>query len=111
MRDFTLRFDPAGTFPLQGPGWPSMAGTWAADGDGVTLQQPAPAGCTGPGRYMFTVDEGRLSFALVADSCPPRRLILDRSRWLPQGITDPAPARNIVRTAGPATAALPPPTL
>ena len=109
MRDFTLRFDPAGTFSLEGPGWPAMAGTWTAEGDRITLElKSAPAGCTEPGRYTFGVDGGRVSFGLVADTCQPRRMILDRSRWLPQGTADPVAARSIVRKAGPATGALRP---
>ena len=108
MRDFTLRFDPAGTFTLEGPGWPAMAGTWTAEGERITLElRSAPAGCTEPGRYTYGVDGGRVSFGLVADSCQPRRMILDRSRWLPQGTADPVAARNIVHRAGPATGALP----
>ena len=38
MRAFTLHFDPAGTFSLEGPEWPSMSGTWTTSGNGVTLQ-------------------------------------------------------------------------
>ena len=38
VRDFTLQFNPAGTFTLSGAGWPTMAGTWTASGSEVTLQ-------------------------------------------------------------------------
>ncbi|MGH9199836.1 MAG: PQQ-binding-like beta-propeller repeat protein [Vicinamibacterales bacterium] len=107
MRDFTLRFDPAGTFSLQGSGWPPMAGTWTVDGERVTLQlQSAPSGCTEPGRYTFAVEGASVSFSVVADGCPPRRMILDRSRWLPHGTTNPIATRSIVRRSGPATGAL-----
>jgi outer membrane protein assembly factor BamB len=109
MRAFTLRFEPAGTFSLDGEGWPSMAGTWTADGDRVTLQlRSAPSGCMEPGRYMFAIDGTRVSFNVVDDGCQPRRMILDRSRWLPAGAADPVAARNIVRTAGSTTTPLPP---
>lgn len=34
LRDFTLRFDPAGTFALSGAGWPAMNGTYWHQLDG-----------------------------------------------------------------------------
>ncbi len=108
MRDFGIRFDPSGTFSLEGPGWPAMAGTWTVDGEGVTLQlRSALQGCADPGRYRFAIDGARVSFDVVTDSCQPRRMILDRSRWLPKGAADPVAARNIVRKAGPAAGPLP----
>jgi outer membrane protein assembly factor BamB len=107
MRAFTLRFDPAGTFSLEGPEWPSMSGTWTTSGNSVTLQlRSGPQGCAEPGRYTFAIDGARVSFAVVADTCEPRRMILDRSEWLPPG-TAPPPARTIVRTAGPVKEPLP----
>ena len=48
-----------------------------------------------------------MSFAVVADTCEPRRMILDGSQWMPPGTTSPPAARTIVRTAGPAKEALP----
>src|SRR5687768_16208494 len=87
IRAFTLRFDPAGTFTLSGDGWPAMAGTWTTSGREVTLQlQNGPKDCTAPGRYTFAVDGPRVSFTLIADDCQPRRMILDRSQWLPPGV-------------------------
>jgi outer membrane protein assembly factor BamB len=110
MRAFTLRFDPAGTFTLAGEGWPSMAGTWTTSAGEVTLQlQNGPKDCVGAGRYTFSVDGGRVGFSLIADDCQPRRMILDRSQWLPPGVAPAAEVRRIVRRAGTATAALPPP--
>jgi outer membrane protein assembly factor BamB len=110
IRAFTLRFDPAGTFTLSGDGWPSMAGTWTTSGREVTLQSPAgPKDCTGAGRYTFAVDGARVSFALIADDCQPRRMILDRSQWLPPGVQPPHEARRIIRSAGTAKGALAPP--
>ncbi len=108
IRDFTLQFDPAGTFSLTGAGWPSMAGSWQASGDHVTLVlQNPPKDCANPGVYQFSVDAPRVSFALVADDCVPRRMILDRSEWLPRGVTTNVAPRRIVRTAGSARAPLP----
>ena len=110
IRAFTLQFNPAGTFTLSGEGWPSMAGTWTASGREVTLQlQNGPRDCSGAGRYTFAIDGARVSFALIADDCQPRRMILDRSQWLPPGVQPPQEPRRIVRSAGTAKGALPPP--
>jgi outer membrane protein assembly factor BamB len=110
IRDFTLQFDPAGIFSLTGAGWPSMAGTWQASGDHVTLVlQNPPKDCASPGVYQFSVDAPRVSFALIADDCVPRRMILDRSEWLPRGVTERIEARVISRVAGSARGPLPPP--
>ncbi|MEO8680259.1 MAG: PQQ-binding-like beta-propeller repeat protein [Vicinamibacterales bacterium] len=109
IRDFTLRFDPAGTFTLAGQGWPSMAGTWAVSGREVTLQLSAgPNDCRGAGRYRFVVDGARVVFDLVSDDCVDRRMILDRSQWYPPGQRPEAAARRILRTAGSAAGVLPP---
>ena len=49
-----------------------------------------------------------MSFALVKDDCQPRRMILDRSEWLPRGVTVNVRPRAITRAAGPARGPLPP---
>ena len=109
IRDFTLQFDPAGTFSLTGAGWPSMAGSWTVAGNDVTLQVTnGPKNCAGPGRYTFSIAGERVSFLLMADDCQARRMILDRSEWLPRGVAAPIAPRRIVRTAGTAKGALPP---
>jgi outer membrane protein assembly factor BamB len=108
IRDFTLQFDPAGTFSLTGAGWPSMAGTWTISGDRVTLVlQNPPKDCATPGVYTFAVDAPRVTFALVTDNCQARRMILDRSEWLPRGVTAVVQPRRLVRTAGSAKGPLP----
>jgi len=108
IRAFTLQFNPAGTFTLTGEGWPSMAGTWTASGSSVTLQlQNGPNECSGAGRYTFAVDGERVSFNLIADDCEDRRMILDRSHWLPRGVAPTIEPRRIVRSAGTAKGALP----
>jgi len=110
IRNFTLQFNPAGTFALSGAGWPSMAGTWVVAGSEVTLQMPdGPQGCTGAGRYTFAVAGDRVSLAVIADDCQPRRMILHSSHWLPRGAAAPTAERRIVRTAGTAKGALPKP--
>jgi outer membrane protein assembly factor BamB len=110
IRAFTLSFDPAGTFTLSGDGWPSMAGTWTTSGREVALQlENGPKDCSGAGRYTFSVDGPQVSFNLIEDSCQPRRMILDRSQWLPRGVQPAMEARRIVRAGGTANSALPPP--
>jgi outer membrane protein assembly factor BamB len=108
MRAFTLRFERAGTFSLEGPEWPSMSGTWTSSGNSVTLQvRSGPEGCADPGRYTFSIEGARVNFAVVADPCEPRRMILDRSQWMPPGTAPPPVARTMVRAAGPAKGPLP----
>jgi outer membrane protein assembly factor BamB len=109
LRDFTLRFDPAGTFALAGPGWPAMNGTWATTGNEVTLTLSTPVeGCPAPGRYTFALTGNAVTFGVVADSCEPRRMVLDRNVWMPPGTAPPPPSRAIVRTAGSSAPPLPP---
>jgi len=112
VRDFTLQFDPAGTFSLTGAGWPAMAGTWSVAGSAVTLQMAkGPDGCTEAGRYTFTISGQQVGFAVIADDCAPRKMIIDRSNWLPRGVTTPRVERRIVRTAGTTKGALPKPVI
>src|SRR5688572_11772588 len=108
VRDFTLRFDPAGTFTLSGAGWPTMAGMWTASGKEVTLRNTSgPKDCMNPARYSFTIDGARVSLAALADDCKVRQMILDGSQWLPPGASPAAAPRRIVLTPGPVTGALP----
>ena len=111
MRDFRLQFDPAGKFSLSGAGWPSMSGTWQITGSEVTLQLAnGPKDCAGAGRYSFAIAGARLTLAVVADECMPRRMILNNSNWLPPGAEPPPATRRIERTAGSARGALPRPS-
>ncbi len=109
IRDFTLQFDPAGTFSLGGdPGWPQMAGTWSASGNEVTLRlHPEPNRCQSVGRYTFAIDGARIHFVAIDDACKARRIILDRSEWLPKGAAAPMANRAITRIAGTARGSLP----
>ena len=104
---FTARFVPdrstplraAGTFTLEGEGWPTFNGSWKA-GDGQ-IELIVPKGldaCDGPGRYRFRSDGAGLTFDLVSDGCEPRRMILDRSVWRPAGEARATPPRRIERT-------------
>jgi outer membrane protein assembly factor BamB len=98
---FVVRFDPGGTYTLQGQGWPALSGNWKSSGAEIELSMSGgPGGCDGPGRYQFRVEGKRLSFDLVSDDCTPRRMIVDRSTWMPAEETRTIPKRNIARTAG-----------
>lgn len=111
MRDFRLEFNQAGTFLLNGdPGWPPIGGTWSISGNEITLKSAAGSKpCASDARYTFSIDGSRFGLDVVADDCMERKMILDRSRWLPPGSTLAAPTRNIVRQAGPAKGPLPRP--
>ena len=110
IRDFTLQFDPAGTFSLSGAGWPTMTGTFAVAGRDVSLQMASDEKeCAGAGRYTFAIAGPQVTFALVADTCTPRRMILNNSNWLPRGIVAVRPERRVIHTAGTATTPLPKP--
>ena len=108
IRDFTLQFNPAGTFSLSGAGWDPMSGSWTASGNEVTMTNTTgPRNCDGPGRYRFTIDGVRVAFDLISDTCVDRRMIIDRSQWYPPGQQPKAAPRQIVRSAGTASSALP----
>ena len=86
-----------------------MAGTFSTSGSQVTLILTSGLkDCGDRGVYTFTVDGPRVSFAVVNDTCTPRRMILDRSEWLPRGVTPSVPPRRIVRNAGTSRGPLPP---
>ena len=105
---FTARFGPDGVFSLEGRGWPSFKGTWKAAGEEIEILTPGAAGgCDTPARYRYTSEGARLTLALVADACTPRRMILDRSAWRPSSEAVAVPERTIVRTAAPGRPALP----
>ena len=81
---FTATFPADRTFTIAGEGWPALTGTWTVANREVTMTMPAgPKDCSGPGRYAFTVEGSRVHFALAADECTPRRMILDGSTWVP----------------------------
>ena len=99
---FTARFDPGGSFRVEGDRWPTLNGTWKVTGEEVELRLApgGPKGCEGPGRYRFQAGGGRVSFRVVSDECRPRRMILGRSTWAPADEARVRAARRIVRTAG-----------
>ena len=107
---FKIRFAPDGAFTLQGQGWPTFAGTWKSERDELTVVTTGgPPACSGPGRYRFQIDRTRVTLAVVADECTPRRMILNASTWRPEGEAATAAERRIVRTGAARPAALPKP--
>lgn len=108
---FVARFDPTGTFTIEGTGWPRLNGKWKAEGAEIELSIPeAQRGCDKPGRYKFRVDGNRVGFDMVSDDCVPRRMILDRSTWAPATEAKTIAPRRIVRTAGARAPARPDPS-
>jgi len=98
---FVARFDPGGTFTMQGQGWPALSGNWKSNCAEIELSMSGgPGGCDGTGRYQFRVEGNRVSFDLVSDDCKLRRMIIDRSTWSPAGEKKTVPVRRIERTAG-----------
>jgi outer membrane protein assembly factor BamB/protein tyrosine phosphatase (PTP) superfamily phosphohydrolase (DUF442 family) len=101
---FTARFDPSGTFTIEGHDWPRLSGHWKNDGAEVELLVSvlanAAGGCDGPGKYRATVDGKRIKLALVSDECEVRQLMIDGSTWLPASDAVVKPVRTLVRTAG-----------
>ncbi len=105
---FVARFDPGGTFTLQGQGWPSLSGNWKREGSAIEfLMSGGPGGCDGPGRYQFLLDGKRVGFDLVSDECVPRRMIFDRSLWSPAEEARSIPARRIALITGARAPSLP----
>lgn len=97
---FKARFNPDGTFTLDGDGWPSLGGRWKSGGGEVEVSTAGEVrGCDKPGRYRFSVDGARVRFDLVSDDCQPRRMILNRSTWAPAAEVRAVARRSIVRTA------------
>jgi outer membrane protein assembly factor BamB len=58
-----------------------------------------PGGCDTPGKYHFNTDGKQVTFDVVADQCVPRRMIIDRSTWLPAGESVNRPPRKITLTS------------
>ena len=109
-REFTARFAPDGSFELQGPGYPTFRGTWKLDGAEVEIvAQNVQGGCLGTARYKIHTEGPRTMLDVVTEPCPVRKMVLDRSTWLPEGVSvkDIVPPRKIIRTAAPGRVRLP----
>ena len=97
---FVVRFDPGGTYKLEGDRWPTLAGSWKTKGDEIEISTSGgPKGCEGPARYRLRIDGKQVGFDLVSDDCMPRRMILHRSTWAPVGEVKTAVSRRIVATS------------
>jgi outer membrane protein assembly factor BamB len=98
---FTARFNPGGTFSLTGDRWPRLDGNWKkTDAEIELTTSGGPGGCDKPGKYRVDTGPKSMSFALVADDCMPRRMIMDRSSWIPSEETVVIPQREIKLTSG-----------
>lgn len=99
---FVAKFDPGGTFTLQGQGWPPLNGKWKTSGDVIELtMSDGPGGCDAAGRYEFHVTEkDHVTFKVVSDDCRVRQMIIDGSVWSPADETRVIPARRITLTSG-----------
>ena len=97
---FVARFDPAGTFSIEGERWPKVNGSWKTTGSEVEfLMSGGPGGCDGPGKYRFNTDGQRVTFNLVSDECKVRQIILDGGTWIPSGEIVTKPPRKITTTS------------
>lgn len=97
---FIVRFNPGGTFTLEGKGWPALNGNWKLLGSEIELlMSGGPGGCDGPGRYRLRNEGKHVGFDLVADECRVRRMIIDRSTWAPASEARTIPPRRISATA------------
>jgi len=100
---FVARFDPGGTFAMEGQGWPPLKGNWKTNGAVIELTiSGGPGGCDAAGRYDYQVtDNGKgLRFTLIADDCVVRRMIVDGSQWTPADEPRIVATRQITRVAG-----------
>ena len=101
---FTLKLAPDGALTLGGQGWPTFSGTWKAEQDEIVITTTGgPPACAEAGRYRFRVEGTHLLLTVLSDACPPRRMILNASTWLPESEKPAIAERRIVRT-GPANA-------
>ena len=106
---FTARFDPGGTFTLQGQGWPALNGNWKSGGPSEVelMMSGGPGGCDGPGRYQFRMDGKHVKFTVLSDECRVRQVILDGSDWAPADEAKVIPARKITLTNAGRASSLP----
>lgn len=108
---FVARFNPGGTFKLEGERWGAFNGNWKTSGDVIEFTMSGgPGGCDGSGRYEFRVNgdsSKRVSFKLISDECEVRRMIVDGSTWTPAEEARAIPVRRIILTPGVRVSGLP----
>jgi outer membrane protein assembly factor BamB/protein tyrosine phosphatase (PTP) superfamily phosphohydrolase (DUF442 family) len=98
---FTARFDPGGTFTIEGSGWPKLTGNWKKTGDQMEfVMSSGPSGCDLAGKYQVHGNGQGILLNLISDDCRPRKMILDRSNWRPATEAVVIPPRKITLTAG-----------
>ena len=117
-RTYTARFAPDGGFELagaiEGMGTFRLDGNWSRNGDRLELRgsldaagakvfamtgmPPEAMACTASGTYRVALDSADVTLEAVSDTCEPRRIVLDRSRWRPAGTPERPPDRDIVAT-------------
>jgi outer membrane protein assembly factor BamB len=108
---FVAKFDPAGTFNIEGDRFPrgsntamriKLNGTWKSVGNEIEFaMSDGPRNCGGPGRYRVRLEGTHVTFEFVSDDCRLRRVILDGSTWSPATEIKILPPRNITRTGAP----------
>lgn len=118
FRTYTARFAADGRFELagaiEGMGTFRLDGSWSRQGDRLNLvgtfdaaaaklfavvgMPPEALACPGSGTYRVGIDGPDVTIDAVSDTCDPRRLLLDRSRWRPAGTPERAAVRKIVAT-------------
>lgn len=116
FRSSSLEFKPEGTFfshtVLEGMGEVRATGTWRAHSSTLELSgykilagtellagasMPVD-GCSAVGQYRFEVNGKQLRLSAIGDTCVPRRMFLDKTRWAPPGEPNLAPPRILSRT-------------
>src|SRR5688500_2995630 len=98
---FSARFDPGGTFTIEGAGWPKLSGTWKKTGDQMEFViAGGPSGCDLAGKYQVHGDGQGILLNLISDECRLRKMILDRSNWRPATEAVVIPPRKITLTTG-----------
>ncbi len=105
---FSGEFFANGSYRIEAEGWTPLEGSFHVVGSELVLASPEGASeCTGPGRYSFGVERGRLTLRLAADDCTARRMILDGSVWRSAAEKETLPERRIARSAAEARRSIP----
>ena len=82
--DIGLDFDTTGAVNVYVDGQAFSKGTWESRADTLSFGPviaPEGYGCTGSGRYLWSIAENRLTFTLVADDCEIRKQALPGLTW------------------------------
>ena len=116
---YTARFVSDGRFEIAGTiedmGSFRFDGDWSLTGDRLDLRgsldadaarlfamtgMPAEAMvCAGTASYRVGSEGANVTFDALSDTCAPRRLVLDRTRWRPAGTANRGPGAELRRDA------------